>query len=144
MTVEVPKLQAVFGLALILTGFLFDFAFVTTTKNFTKSLKKTSESQAWKTYAYGLVKSYLFVLGFLSIALALMYSQFGIPEKTGQTILWLMASGSVLLIAGGIWEAHNGPAYKMEPPCYVLIAGLLAVFLSITLEIRELISGKGA
>lgn len=135
------RLQAAFGLALIIAGFAFDFAFVTTTANFTASLKSQTASYVWTKYAYELTKSYLFVLGFLNIALALLTARQTTNERPGRIVLALMVAGSILFLAGGFWEARVGPVLKWEPPCYVLTAGLIAVLASLVLEIHALTSG---
>ncbi len=137
------KMHAIFGLALIAAGILFDIGFVTTTDNFKASLKEQTQEQAWKRYAYDLVKLYLFVLGFLSISFALLAPHSGAAENA-VAIFWLTAAGSVLMLAGGLWEAHSGPAFEWGPPCYVLTAGLGAVLLGIALEIQAIAKGGGA
>lgn len=137
------KLHAIFGLGLIVAGILFDFAFVTTTDNFKASLKERTQEEAWKTYAYDLVKFYMFALGFLSISFAALAPYSGGAEKAA-TLFWLMAGGSVLMLAGGLWEAHSGPAFDWKPPCYVLTAGLAAVLIRIALEAYYIAKKSGA
>ena len=131
------------GLALIIAGFIFDFGFVTTTKNFTESLSNTSVSYAWTKHAYELIRFYLFVLGFLNISLAAMIPP-SIPyKKIEPIIIVLVAGGSIFFILGGIWEAqHTGPVLKWGPACYVLSSGLFAILLGLVLEVYTLLFGK--
>ncbi|MBU4353063.1 MAG: hypothetical protein KJ939_08355, partial [Nanoarchaeota archaeon] len=80
------KLQIILGLALIIAGFIFDFGFVTTTKNFTEFLSNTSASSAWTKHVYELIRFYLFMLGFLNIALALLIP----PSTPYKKIEWII------------------------------------------------------
>lgn len=135
MEITPYKLHVIFGLLLILAGFVFDFAFVT--RNFTEAFKgdPASYMDSWGKYVYELVKFYLIVLGFLNISFALLGSGSGSPGQAEWLIFSLMAAGSVLFIVGGVWEGLIGPIYKMEPPCYVLGIGLAGILLSLVLKI---------
>lgn len=139
MEITPYKLHAIFGLVLILAGFVFDFAFVT--RNFTEAFKSdpTSYLNSWGKYVYELVKFYLIVLGFLNISLALLVSRSGSPGQVEWIIFGLMALGSVLFIIGGVWEGLIGPIFKMEPPCYVLGIGLAGILLSLVLKIYSFV-----
>ncbi|KCZ72474.1 hypothetical protein ANME2D_00901 [Candidatus Methanoperedens nitroreducens] len=139
MEITPYKLHAIFGLVLILAGFVFDFAFVT--RNFTEAFKSDPASylNSWGKYVYELVKFYLIVLGFLNISLALLISRSGNPGQIEWIIFSLMAIGSVLFIIGGIWEGLIGPIFKMEPPCYVLGIGLTGILLSLVLKIYSFV-----
>jgi len=137
------RFQAAFGFALIIAGFVFDFAFVTTPGNFAQSLQNQPASYVWTQYAYELTKFYLFVLGFSNLAQALLIPRLPVNEELVWTIFGLMAGGSTLFIAGGLWEARIGPVYRMEPPCYVLGAGLFAILASLALEIYALVRSGG-
>lgn len=130
------SLHALFGFSLVIAGIVFDFAFVTTDENFHKSLGKRSVRSLWKAHAYGLVRSYLFVLGFLNLALAL-FAPF-IAEPLASAVFALTALGQVLLIGGGLWEARSGPPEEWTLQCYILGAGLAAILLGIALEIYAL------
>lgn len=136
------KLHAIFGLILLMAGIAFDFGFVT--RNFTESFKTNPVDylNSWGKYTYELVRFYLFALGFINIAFALLIPRLGGSEGIKWIILGLMVCGSILLIAGGLWEARIGPVFKMEPPCYVLGVGLFAVLSSLALVIYVFLSGK--
>ncbi len=142
MGARLSKLHAIFGLLLIIAGFIFDFAFVTTTENFRESLRDQTASYSWMKYAYELTKFYLFVLGFLNIGFALLIPSSAVQKRMGWMIFGLLAGGSILFVSGGLWEAHIGPVYKWEPPCYVLGAGLFAILLSLVFEIYVLMRAE--
>ncbi|HIH43932.1 MAG TPA: hypothetical protein HA257_02250 [Candidatus Methanoperedenaceae archaeon] len=137
---ELFELHAVLGLAFVLFGMLFDFGFVTTSDNFRDAQDHRSEKVLWRQYAHGLARFYLIVLGLLDIAFALLISHTQVNEGVRWAVFWLLNAGSVLFIAGGLWEAQAGPVYKWEPPCYVLGAGLAAVIGSILLEMYLLVT----
>jgi len=132
------KLHTIIGLVLIIAGFAFDIAFVT--KNITEAFKNDPANylNSWSRYVFDFVKLYLFVLGFLNISFAILIDSSGTYQQIDWIILGLMAFGSLLFIIGGIWEALIGPVFEMEPPCYVLVSGLLAILLSITIKIYKL------
>lgn len=136
---ELFEIHAALGLAFVLAGILFDFGFVTTSDNFREAYGNRSEKALWKQYAYGLARFYLIVLGLLDIAFALLITHTQVNEGVRWAVFWLLNAGSVLFIAGGLWEAQVGPVYKWEPPCYVLGAGLVAVIGSILLEMYLLV-----
>lgn len=137
------KLQIILGLALIIAGFIFDFGFITTTKNFTEVLSNTSASSAWTKHVYELIRFYLFMLGFLNIALALLIPPSTPYKKIERIIIGLVAGGSIFVILGGLLEAqHTGPAYTWGLACYVLSSGLFAILLGLVLEIYTLLFGK--
>ena len=128
--------HAILGLVLITAGFLFDFGFVTTTSNF-RALRENPAAylSSWGRYAYELTKLYLFVLGFLNLAFALLIPRVTASARTQAIVSGLLMGGSVLFLLGGLWEARSGPAFEWKPACYVLTAGLVAILLSLVAEI---------
>lgn len=134
------RLHVVFGVFLLIGGFVFDFGFVTTTDSFRSMLGPQTPPELWRRYAYELTRSYLFALGLISIALGLVGSAMAVPRQSAWTILALMVGGSVLFLGGGLWEAQIGPVYRNEPPCYVLGTGLFAIVLALVLEGYVLLS----
>ncbi|MBI4467129.1 MAG: hypothetical protein HY656_06870 [Acidobacteria bacterium] len=128
--------HAILGLVLIAAGFLFDFGFVTTTSNF-RALQENPAAylSSWSKYAYELTRLYLFVLGFLNLAFALLVPCVNASAKRQAVVSGLLVGGSVLFLIGGLWEARGGPAFEWEPACYVLTAGLVAILLSLVAEI---------
>ncbi|MDP3104340.1 MAG: hypothetical protein Q8M95_07010 [Candidatus Methanoperedens sp.] len=95
------KLHALLGLILIAVGMIFDFAFVT--RNFTEAFKgdPAGYMNSWGKYVFELVKFYIIVLGFLNIAFAFLSPSSDISQMDW-VIFGLIASGSILLIIGGI------------------------------------------
>lgn len=134
------RVHAIFGLVLIAAGFLFDFGVVTTTGNF-QALQQNPAAylSSFARYAYELTRFYLFVLGFLNLAVALL----NLRARGSETLQWivsgLLLGGSTLLILGGLWEARRStPIFEWEPACYVLGMGLFAILLSLAVEIYVL------
>ncbi len=136
------KLHAIFGLVLIVIGFIFDFGLITTMENFSASLQKPV-TQAWTKHVYDSIKFYLFVLGFLNIAFAMLVLLSGATEQSRWIIFGMMALGALFFITGGMWESQGPPAYEWTPACTVLTIGLAGVLLGIVLEAYEIIKWSG-
>lgn len=134
------RVHAIFGLVLILGGFLFDFGFVSTSKNFQALQQQpTTYLSSFLRYAHELTRFYLFVLGFLNLAFAWLTPHAGGSERMKWIVLGLLLGGSILFIAGGLWEARRtSPIFEWEPACYVLGVGLFAIVLSLAVEIHLL------
>ncbi|OFV83772.1 MAG: hypothetical protein A2620_00530 [Acidobacteria bacterium RIFCSPHIGHO2_01_FULL_67_28] len=137
--------HAIFGLTLVAAGFLFDFGFVTTTSNF-RALQENPAAylSSWSKYAYELTRLYLFVLGFLNLAFALLVPCVKASARRQAVVSGLLVGGSVLFLIGGFWEARSGPAFEWEPACYVLTAGLAAILLSLGAQVYLLAQLRGA
>ncbi len=129
-------LHAAIGIVFIAAGFIFDVIFIAGMKDF--SNRSRSARALWKGYAYELVKNYLFVLGFMNVAIGLLGAA-SFYKEIMWTVFALLQAGSVLFITGGLWEAKIGPVMKWEPACYVLTAGLVSILLSLALEVYLLL-----
>ena len=134
------KLHAIFGLLLIVIGFIFDFGLITTVENFSASLQKPVTQHAWTKHVYDTIKFYLFVLGFLNIAFVMLAPLSGAAEQSRWIIFGMMALGALFFIIGGMWESQGPPAYEWTPACTVLIIGLVSILLGIALEAYNIIA----
>lgn len=136
------KFQIIFGLILLITGFIFDFGFLAPSMSNAFKTDPVPYLNSWSRHLYEFTKFYVIVLGLLNIALPFLKLHFASSPKLDWTILGLMVSGSIILIAAGLWYASAGPSFKWELRCTVLSVGLFAILLGLGLEIYKLLSGK--
>ena len=136
------KLHLIFGFLLILAGIVFDFCFVQSKASEAFKADSLSYLNSFKHQLYSLNVFYMFALGFLNIALALLIPHLADNPKIDWTILYLIFIGSVLLIATGFWYASAGPSFKWETRCTVLTIGLVAIILGILFELYKILFVK--
>ncbi len=136
------KSHAVFGLVLLIIGFVFDFLFVEGRISAAFKTDPVSYLGSWEKQLYDLTKFYIIILGFTNVALALLISHFTSSTKIDWTVFGLMVIGSILLISTGFWYAVAGPSFTWEARCTVLTIGLFAVVLSLGSEVYNLLSRK--
>lgn len=136
------KLHAVLGLVLLIGGFLFDQLVVT--RGFTLAFKGDPSGylDSWARQVYELARFYFVALGLLNIAIALLLGHFGGHGRTDWLVLVLMTAGSLLFVSGLIWEAVAGPFPRMEPACYVVGVGFIAVLVGLALELWVVLSSS--
>jgi hypothetical protein len=138
------KLHIIFGLLLILTGVVFDFGFVQGKIGMELIKADPPILNSWAKELYALSASYMFTLGFLNIALALLSRYLTHTTKLDWIIFGLISVGSILLITTGLWYASAGPSFSWEPRCTVLTIGLISIVLGLGTEIFRFISLKSA
>jgi hypothetical protein len=140
------KVRMVFGLVLILAGFLFDFCFLAPGISNAFKSDPAAYLNSFSRYMFDLTKTYMIILGLLNVALSFIPMLFlgAGSGKTDWIILGLMVAGSVVFIFAGLWYAAAGPSFKWETRCTVLTLGLCGIFLSIGLEIYRILFRTGA
>lgn len=138
------KLHAIFGLSLISVGIIFDFGFVQAMMSNSFKTDPNTYIISFKHQLYGLTAFYIFMLGFLNIALALLIRYLGPAINLDWIILGLIFAGSIITIATGFWYADAGPSFKWEPRCTVLTIGLIFLLLGLGTEIYRLFSLKSS
>jgi len=136
------KLHIIFGLLLILIGIVFDFLFVQGKIGQELIRANPSSLNSWAKELYSLSAFYMFVLGFLNIALALLIRYLAPATNLDWIVFGLIFAGSILVIAAGIWYANAGPSLKWETRCTVLTTGLIFTVLSIGIEIYRFFTLK--
>ncbi len=136
------KLYIIFGLLLILVGIIFDFGFVQTKMSASFRTDPATYLNSFKHQLYSLTAFYMIVLGFLNIALALLSRYFTPATNLDWIIFGLIFTGSILLIATGLWYASAGPSFKWEPRCTVLTIGLVSIVLGLGMEIYRFFTLK--
>lgn len=136
------KLHIIFGLLLIIVGIVFDFFFVQAKLTDSFKTEPVVYINSFKHQLYRLTAFYMIVLGFLNIALALLTRYFMPATNLDWIIFDLIFTGSILLIATGIWYANAGPSFKWEPRCTVLTIGLISIVLGLGIEIYRFLSLK--
>ncbi len=133
------KMQVTFGLILLITGIAFDFLFVQW-KVSTEVLRANPIGlNSWEKELYNLTKFYMITLGLTNIVLALLQKRQGRTTTRAIIGFYLMTFGSSLLIGSGLWYASAGPSYEWELRCTVLTIGLTAVFISLGLELFNIV-----
>lgn len=136
------KLHIIFGLLLILIGIVFDFLFVQGKIGQELIRANPPSLNSWAKELYSLSALYMFIFGFLNIALALLIRCLAPATNLDWIIFGLVCAGSILVIAAGIWYASAGPSLKWETRCTVLTIGLILTVLSIGMEIYRIIIEK--
>lgn len=135
------KLRMIFGLALILAGFLFDFGFLAPGISNAFKSDPTAYLNSFSRYIFDLTKTYIIILGLLNVAFSFVSVVF--PGAGSNKLDWiisgLMIAGSVVFIFAGLWYAAAGPSFKWETRCTVLTLGLCGIFLSIGFEIYRIL-----
>lgn len=136
------KLHLIFGLLLILVGIVFDFTFVQSKASQSFRTDPIIYLNSFKHQLYSLTVFYMFMLGFLNIALAILIRYFSLATNLDWIIFALIFVGSMLIIATGFWYASAGPSFKWEPRCTVLTIGLISIVLGLGIEIYRFLSLK--
>ncbi len=136
------KLHVIFGLLLVLIGIVFDFAFVQSKMSESFRTNPVAYLNSFKHQLFSLTVFYMFMLGFLNIALALLARNFAHTTNLDWIIFALIFVGSILLIATGFWYANAGPSFKWETRCTVLTIGLIFIVFGLGTEIYRFFSLK--
>ncbi len=136
------KLHLIFGFILILTGIIFDFLFVQGKIGMELVRANPPILNSWAKELYSLSAFYMFVLGFLNIALALLIRYFVPSINLDWIVFGLICVESMLVIATGFWYASAGPSLKWETRCTVLTLGLVAIILGLGFELYKILSVK--
>ncbi len=84
--------------------------------------------------------SYMIILGFLQVGLALLSPHVIYRPRVAWAVLYLTQCGSAILLATGFWYAVAGPSFQWEPRCTVLTIGLAAVVMGVFLEVYALVA----
>lgn len=138
------KLHLTFGFILILIGIVFDYCFVQSKVSEAFKTDPLTYINSFKHQLYSLNVFYMFALGFLNIALALLIPHLADNPKFDWIIFYLIFIGSILLIATGFWYASAGPSFKWETRCTVLTIGLGGVIFGLGFELYKILSVKDA
>lgn len=136
------KPHIIFGLLLILAGIIFDFTFVQTKISDSFKTDPVAYINSFEHQLYILTAFYMFVLGFLNIALALLIRYFAPAANFNWVIFGLIFVGSILVIATGLWYASAGHSLKWETRCTVLTIGLISIVSGLGMEIYRFFISK--
>lgn len=134
------RTHAAAGLILALLGIVLDYTFIEARVSNAFKTDPLPYIHSWKHRLQGLSVSYMIILGFLQIGLAVLSPHVIHRPRIAWAVLYLTLCGSIILVTTGFWYAVAGPSFRWEPRCTVLTIGLAAVVMGVCLEVYALVT----
>lgn len=136
------KVQACFGLILVIIGVVLDYVFIEARVADAFKSDPLALLHSWQHRLQGMSVSYMVILGFLNIACALLAQRLE-PSRLDWLRLSFIVGGTLLVIGTSFWYASAGPSFRWEPRCTVLTIGLGALMVGTAFELYRVITSPG-